>query len=119
MSDQLINIGLYAAFALIIIAAAAAIILNLVNSLSNTKSLIKSGIGVAALAVIFLIGYSIAPAEFDATTRAAFEAAEIDPDAPSTATTYRLVGGAMTTTLVLFALAIVGLFYSSIARIVK
>ena len=119
MSDQLINIGLYAAFALIIIAAGSAIILNLINSLGNTKSLIKSGVGVAALAVIFLVGYSIAPSEFDSVTRAAFEAAEIDPDAPSTVTTYRLVGGAMTTTLVLLLLAVVGLFYSSIARIVR
>ncbi len=116
-SDQLINIGLYGAFALLAIAAISAIVMNLINSLSNTKSLIKSGIGIVVLVVIFFIGYSMAPTEFDSVTSAAFEAAEIDPTAESTGNLYKLVGGAMTTTLVLFVLAVVGLVYSSVARI--
>lgn len=118
-SDQLINIGLYGAFALLILAAAAAIIMNLINSLGNVKSLIKSGIGIVALVAVYFIGYSMAPAEFDATTAAAFEAADIDPEAASTGALYKQVGGAMTTTLVLFVLAVVGLIYSSVARIIR
>jgi len=47
-SDQLINIGLYGGFALIVIAAVAAIGMNLVSAFSNPKSLIKTGIGVGA-----------------------------------------------------------------------
>lgn len=117
--DQLINIGLYGAFALIVLAAGAAIIMNLVNSISNPKVLVKSGIGIAVLVLIFFIGYSVAPAEFDSTTRAAFEAAEIDPDAASTAVLYKRVGGAMTTTLILFVIAVVGLVYSTVARIIR
>ena len=118
-SDQLINIGLYGAFALIVIAALAAIVMNLINSLSNPKSLIKSGIGVVALVVVFFISYSIAPTEFDNVSREAFILADIDVDAASTGKTYKLVGGAMTTTLVLFVLAIVGLIYSSVAKMIR
>ena len=117
-SDQLINIGLYGAYALIIIAAGAAIIMNVINSLSNVKSLIKSGIGIAALLVIFFIGYSMAPSELDTVTRAAFERAEVDPDAASTIQTFRLVGASMTTTLILVVIAVVGLIYSSISKLI-
>ncbi|MCO6357639.1 hypothetical protein [Roseivirga pacifica] len=119
MSEQWIDIGLYAAYALIIVAAAAAIIMNLINSLNNPKSLIKSAAGVILLVVIFFIGYSMAPAELDSLATTAFEANKMDPTADSTIQVYRLVGGAMTTTLVLLVLAVVGLIYSSVARIIK
>ena len=93
--------------------------MNLFNSLKNPKSLIKSGIGIVALIVIFFIGYSIAPAELDRLAVVAFEANDMHPEAASTISVYKFVGGAMTTTLVLIVLALAGLVYSSIARIVK
>lgn len=119
MSEQWIDIGLYAAYALIIVAAASAIIMNLVNSLKNPKTLVKSAAGVVVLVIIFFIGYSSAPAELGSTTMAAFESANMDPTAESTVNVYKFVGGAMTTTLVLIIIAVVGLVYSSISRIVK
>jgi len=116
--DQLINIGLYGGFALIVIATVAAIGMNLVSAFSNPKVLIKAGIGVGALLIIFLISYSIAPSTFDNTSREAFILADIDVDAASTGDVYKLVGGAMTTTLVLFVIAVIGLIYSSIAKFI-
>ena len=117
--EQLIDIGLYASYILIGLAAVAAIVMNLINSLGNPKSLIKSAAGVVLLVVIFFIGYSSAPAEFGPSTAAAMEAANIDPTSDSASSTYKFVGGAMTTTLVLIIIAVVGLIYSSIARIVR
>ncbi|MEC7752531.1 hypothetical protein [Roseivirga sp. UBA1976] len=117
--EQWIDIGLYAAYILMGVAAVAAIVMNLVNSLGNPKSLLKSGIGIVLLGLIFFIGYSMAPAEFGASTAKAMEAAKMDPTSESAVTTYKLVGGAMTTTLVLVTIAVVGLIYSSIARIVR
>lgn len=117
--EQLVDLGLYAAYILLGVAAVAAIVMNLVNSFSNPKSLVKSGIGVVLLVVIFFIGYSMAPAEFGATTTKALESANMDPTSDQAVTVYRLVGGAMTTTLALVIIAIVGLIYSSIARIVR
>ena len=60
MNEQLIDIALYAAYVLVIVAIVAAVFMNLFNSLKNPKSLIKSGIGIVAWIVIFFIGYSIA-----------------------------------------------------------
>ena len=117
--EQLIDLGLWAAYILLGVAAAAAILMNLFNSVKNPKSLVKSGIGIVVLVVIFFIGYSMAPAEIDAVSQKAFNANNIDPTASGTVTTYRLIGGAMTTTLVLIVIAVVGLIYSSIARVFR
>ncbi len=118
MNEQLIDIGLYIAYALVIIAAGTAIIMNVINSISNPKSLVKSGIGIGVLGVVFLISYSMAPTVFDNVSREAFILAEFDPDSESFAGTYKWVGGAMTTTLILFALAVVGLVYSTVAKLI-
>ena len=119
MSEQWIDIMLYGAYLLLAVAAVSAVFMNLANSLKNPKSLIKSGIGIVVLGLIFFIGYSSAPAELDRLAVVAFEANDMDPQAASTLQVYRLVGGAMTTTLVLIVLAVVGLIYSSVARIFK
>lgn len=116
--EQWIDIGIYAAFILIGLAAVSAIVMNLINSLNNPKSLVKSAAGVIALVVIFFIGYSMAPAEFGASTARAMEASSIDPDADGAGSLYKLVGGAMTTVAVLVVVAVVGLLYSTVARII-
>jgi len=110
---------LYGSYILLAVAAVAAVFMNLFNSLKNPKSLIKSGIGIVVLVIIFFIGYSSAPAELDRTAVMAFEANEMDPESANTVQVYKLVGGAMTTTLVLIVIAVVGLIYSSVARIVR
>ena len=117
--EQWIDIGLYGSYILIGVAAVAAIVMNFANSLGNPKSLLKSVIGIVVLGLIFFIGYSMAPAEFGASTARAMEAASIDPTSEGAVTTYKLVGGAMTTTLALILIAVVGLIYSSVARIVR
>jgi hypothetical protein len=99
--EQLIDLGLYASYILLGVAA------------------VKSGIGIVALAIVFLIGYSLAPTEIDLVSQRAFEANDVDPSAASTLTTYKLIGGAMTTTLVLIIVAVVGLIYSSVSRVFK
>jgi hypothetical protein len=101
------------------VAVVAAIGMNFVNAFNNPKTLVKSGIGIVALTIVFFIGYSMAPTEIDMVSQRAFEANKVDPSAASTLTTYRLIGGAMTTTLILMIVAVVGLIYSSVARIFK
>lgn len=117
--DQWIDLGLYAAYVLIGIALVAAVVMNLVNALKNPKSLIKGLAGIVVLVIVFLIGYSMAPTEFGAITAKAFESAKIDPTSESASSTFKLVGGAMTTTLVLIVIAVVGLIYSSVARVIR
>ncbi|MFT6969931.1 MAG: hypothetical protein ACJAXX_000494 [Roseivirga sp.] len=117
--EQLIDLGLYASYILLGVAAVAAIGMNFVNAFNNPKTLVKSGIGIVALAIVFFIGYSLAPTEIDLVSQRAFEANDVDPSAASTLTTYKLIGGAMTTTLVLIIVAVVGLIYSSVSRVFK
>ncbi len=98
-----IDIGIYAAYLLIILCAASSIIMPLVQSFGDPKSLVKAGLGVAALVVVFVIGYVIA-----------------DPNAEgTTASTSKFVGAGIITTYVAFAGAIVGILYTEIAKILK
>lgn len=117
--DQLIDLGLYIAYALVALALLAAILMNFINALKDPKTLIKSVGGIAVLGIIFLIGYSMAPDVLDAAATTAFENAKIDVNAESTGRTFKLVGGAMTTTLVLVVIAVVGLVYSSISKLIR
>jgi hypothetical protein len=117
--DQWIDLGLYASYVLIGIAIVAAVGMNFANALNDPKSLIKGLAGIVVLAAVFFIGYSMAPSEFGQSTAMAFESAKIDPAGESTGNTYKLVGGAMTTTLVLILIAVVGLIYSSVSRIAR
>lgn len=117
--DQWIDLGLYASYVLIGIAIVAAVVMNFANALKDPKSLIKGAAGIIGLVIVFFIGYSMAPAEFGQSTAMAFESAKIDASAESANNTYKLVGGAMTTTLVLIVIAVVGLVYSSVARLIN
>ncbi|MFY0592738.1 hypothetical protein [Roseivirga sp.] len=117
--EQWIDIGLYGSMILIGVAIVAAIGMNIANAISNPKTLVKGAAGIGLLAIVFLIGYSMAPTEFGASTAKALEASSIDPDGESAGNVYKLVGGAMTTTLILVVIAVVGLIYSSVSRIIR
>ena len=99
-----VDIGLYASYILIVLCALAAVIIPLVQSFSDPKSLIKSGVGVLALVVIFLISFGIS--EGEAT-------GEI------TATTARMVGAGIMTTYICFFAAIIGIVYTEISKILS
>ena len=116
--DQWIDLGLYASYILVGVALLTAIVMNLINALKDPKTLVKSAAGIIGLGVVFLIGYSMAPEVLDSAAITAFENAKIDVTAESTSRTFKLVGGAMTTTLVLVVVAVVGLVYSSISKLI-
>ena len=115
--EQWVDLGLYAGYILLGIALVAAVVMNLINTLKDPRSLIKSAIGIGALAIIYFISLSIAPSEFGASTTLAFDNINVDPTSEEAAVTYKRVGAAMTTTFILIVLAVVGLVYSSVARL--
>ena len=51
----LVEFGLYLTYILVGVAVLAVIVLPLINAVSNPRSLVISGIGLAALLVVFLI----------------------------------------------------------------
>lgn len=98
-----IDIGLYASYALIAFCAIAAIGIPLVQSFGDPKSLIKSGIGVAFLVVVFFVSYAIAD----------------DSAVGTTATTSKFVGAGLITTYVFFFGAIIGIVYTEISKMLS
>ncbi len=57
------DIMLYATYALAVIGAILSIVMPLIKSLDNPKGLLKSGLGVLGLLVLFFIAYSISGSE--------------------------------------------------------
>ncbi|MEX0884743.1 MAG: hypothetical protein WDZ72_14845 [Cyclobacteriaceae bacterium] len=105
------DIFLYAGYLLIIIGAVLAIIMPLINSLGDPKSLLKTAVGVVIIGALFVIAYSMADPEVAAKYTA-------DPYFITT-TDAKLVGGVLLTVYALFVLAFVGIIVTEITKIVK
>lgn len=105
-----IDIILYIAYALTILAAAAAIIFPLINSIGNPATLIKSGVGLVALVIVFVIGWAVAG---DAFTE--YQAKEFDMNASLS----KMVGGILITMYLLTGVALVGIVYTEVSKILK
>ncbi len=105
----MIDTMLYVSYALLIGCAIAAIVLPLIGSLGNPQSLMRGGIGVAFLLVVFFIGYAISGNEVTPL----FARQGVD------AGLSKLVGGALIMFYVMAALAIAGIVYSEISKILK
>ena len=61
----MLDIGLYVFYVLLFIAVAAAMIFPLMNSIKEPKALIRTGIGVAAILVLFGISYGLSDSDVE------------------------------------------------------
>ena len=105
-----IDIILYISYALTILAAAAAIVFPLINSVGDPKSMIKSGVGVAVLVVVFVISWMLSGSEFTQ-----YEASEFG----MTASLSKFVGGILTMVYLLTGIAIIGIVYTEFSKMIK
>ncbi|MDA0195106.1 MAG: hypothetical protein O2951_08685 [Bacteroidetes bacterium] len=104
-----VDILLYLAYGLIIICAAAAIILPLIHAVSDPGALVKSGIGVGALLVVFLISWAISGNEvFPSYTLHGVDSS-----------LSKFVGGTLVMMYLLAAIAIIGIVYTEISKMIK
>lgn len=99
-----VDIGLFASYLLILLCTLAAIGIPLIQSLDDPKSLIKSGLGVLILVVVFFVSY-------------AFSEGTAQGDV--TAATSKMVGAALVTTYVFFFGAIIGIAYTEVSKIIS
>lgn len=106
-----IDIFIFIAEGLIILGAILAIVMPLIKSLGNPSSLVKTGIGVAALVVVFFIAYSMADSEV--LPKYAVEPFNLTPGLS------KFVGGSLLTTYALFVIAIVGIVFTEINKAIK
>jgi uncharacterized membrane protein len=104
-----ISPGLYVGYALIIIALVAAVVLPLINSLKNPSVLIKSGIAVAILLVIFAISYGLADSRVNSLAVSYGE----------NESSVRLIGAGLIMFYIVFILAAIGLIFSEVNKALK
>ncbi len=108
--EGVVNFSLIFAYILVIVAGLGAIVLPLINAMSNPSGLKKALIGVAGIAVVFLIAWAMAGDEVTAK----YIAHEV-----STGATSKMVGGAITMMYLLIGFAVVGIIYTEVSKMIK
>ena len=108
--ETFVDIALWGAIVLVIIALLASVLMPLINSLSEPKSLLKSLYGVIFIVVVFFISYMLA-------------GNEVTPNYISynvtSAGQSKMVGAGLTTTIIMSAVAVVGIIVSEINKAIK
>lgn len=107
MEQDFVDIMIIVAYALLGLAALAAIILPLINAIGNPRSLITGAIGLVVILIVFGIGYSVAGSEVTAT----YSKFGID------AGMSKYIGGIISTTYMLLVIAIIGIVFTEISKI--
>ena len=102
----MLDVGLYILYVLLFVAVAAAIIFPLINSLSNPRALIRSGIGVGIILALFGISYAMSDSEL---TRNAIAAGLSE-------SSVKFIGAGLMMLYIVFVLAILALIYSEISK---
>ena len=104
-----IDIALYIAYTLTILAGVAAIAFPLINSVGDPKTMVKSGIGLGALLLVFLISWAISGSEVTAV----YEEFEVG------AGLSKFIGGILTTMYILTGIALAGILYTEVSKQLK
>jgi NADH:ubiquinone oxidoreductase subunit 6 (subunit J) len=105
------DILLYGSYLLIAIGAVLAIVLPLINSLDDPKSLLKTVVGIVGIVVLFFIAYSISSNE----VLPKFEADPFNLTPQGS----QVVGGMLITTYVLSLVAIGSIFVTEVTKAIK
>lgn len=105
------DIMLYAGYALVGFGAVFAIVLPLIKSLDDPKSLLKTGLGVLVILILFFIGYSISSNEV--LPKFEGEPFNLTPEMS------QLVGGCLITTYILVITTVVGIVLTELNKAIK
>src|SRR6187399_263514 len=107
---DLIDIGIYLAYILFFIAAGSMFVLPVINALKNPKDLVKSGMGLGALVVLFGISFALAGGELTPKWMTLGVTTEFSS---------RLIGAGLTMFYFVLIIAILGMIYSEINKALK
>ncbi len=107
--ETFVNLSLWIAYILIVIGVVSAVLLPIINSLSEPKSLIKPLLALVGVGVLYLICWAMAGESLNAKALAL----------GVTPSTSKAVGGALIAMYVLGAVAIVRSIYSEISKAFK
>ena len=110
MEQVVVNVGIWLAYALVIIGVALAVIFPLIQSIGEPKQMAKAGIGVAGILVVFGIGYLIS----DGDLTAKYLQSGIDSEGLSKA-----IGGMLKMVYILMGVAVAAIVYTEFHKVVK
>lgn len=105
------DILLYGSYLLVILGAAVAILLPLIKSLDDPKSLLKTAAGIIGIVVLFFIAYSISSNE----VLPKFEASPFNLTPGGS----QLVGGMLITTYILAIIALGSIVLTEVTKAIK
>ncbi|MDF2157530.1 hypothetical protein [Algoriphagus sp. CAU 1675] len=105
------DILLYGSYLLIIIGAVVSILMPLLKSLDNPKSLMKTVFGIVGIVVLFFIAYSVSSNE----VLPKFEADPFNLTPQGS----QFVGGMLITTYILAIIALVGIVFTEFNKAIK
>jgi len=103
------DILLYLGYTLVIIAAASAIILPLINALGNPGGLLKSALGVVAIVVIYFIAYAFSGSEVTQE----YAARGVGPELS------KAVGGTLIMGYILLIISVFSILFTEVSKIFK
>ena len=110
MEQVVVNVGIWLAYALVIIGVALAIVFPLIQSVGEPKQMAKAGIGVVGILVIFGLGYVIS--DGDLTSK--YLQSGIDSEGLS-----RAIGGILKMVYILMGVAVAAIVYTEFHKVVK
>ncbi|RIW14025.1 hypothetical protein D0X99_14555 [Algoriphagus lacus] len=105
------DIMLYATYALAVVGTLLSIVLPLIKSLDDPKGLMKSGLGILGLAVLFFISYSVSGNEV--LPKFEGDPFNLTPGMSQT------IGGMLVLTYVLSVVTILSIFVSELFKAVR
>lgn len=119
-NSTLFNFGIGAAIFLTIAAFIAAVVFGLFQVISSPKASIKGIIGLGIVALLMIVGYSMAPGEVDhETIQVAKDKFESAQGATLTPGNLKFIGGSIITALVMLAVSFVVLIGFGIRNFLK
>lgn len=110
MEQLVVNFGIVAAYILIGLGVVLAVVFPLIQSFSNPKALIRAGIGVVAILVIFGLGYALSTGDLNAK----FLQSGVDTEGLS-----QTIGGMLKMVYLMMGIAVIGIVYTEFHKAVK
>jgi hypothetical protein len=105
----MLDLGLYIFYVLLFIAVAAALIFPIISSISNPSSLLKTGIAVGVVLVLFGLSYAMAGSDLPRSAVAA----------GLSESSVKLISAGLIMFYIVLVLAVLALIYSEISKALK
>lgn len=110
MEQIVVNVGIVVAYILVALGVVLAIVFPLVNAISQPKTLLKSGIGLLGVLVVFGIAYLLS----DGALTPKFVQSGVETETLSQA-----IGGAIKMVYLLMGIAAVGIVFTEFSKAIK